>query len=208
MEIALSKFCGPDDVITPILAEDEEIRKRLQYRGPQNFRVPFHDFGIRDFARFAIGKTGKTRFYNHMKAKLVKQFISDDIWNSYFKFCIERNPFDRCVSNYYWIHKKPPRPSFLEHVNLHTTNLKSGGYYLYTIDGEVAVDRIYKFEHLAEDLEDARQTIGLPSPLELPKAKSKYRKNKAHYRTIIDRESKSKISSIFSEEMQLLGYEW
>ena len=37
IEIALSKFCGPNDVITPISPEDEATRKELGYRGPQNY---------------------------------------------------------------------------------------------------------------------------------------------------------------------------
>ena len=31
IEIALSKFCGPDDIITPISPEDEAIRRRLVF---------------------------------------------------------------------------------------------------------------------------------------------------------------------------------
>lgn len=42
IEIALSKFCGSEDIITPILpAEDERKRKQLGYKGQQNFKVPF-----------------------------------------------------------------------------------------------------------------------------------------------------------------------
>lgn len=208
VEIALSKFCGPGDVITPILAEDEKIRKELGYRGPQNYHAPLRNWGLSDFARFATGRRVKRLFKSHTSARVAKQHLSKEHWDTYFKFCIERNPFDKCVSYYYWTHKKPPRPTFLEHVNLHTNKLKGGGYYLYTIDDEVVVDRICKYENLSADLEDARQAIGLPSPLELPQAKSGYRKDRSHYRTMIDKASKSKISAIFSEEMQLMGYEW
>jgi len=36
-EIALSKYVGPDDVVTPISEEDEATRAKLGYRGPQNY---------------------------------------------------------------------------------------------------------------------------------------------------------------------------
>ena len=39
-EIALSKYAGPEDVVTPISDEDELTRSRLGYRGPQNFLEP------------------------------------------------------------------------------------------------------------------------------------------------------------------------
>ena len=37
IEIALSQFCGPEDIITPIHPDDEAIRRSLGYPGPQNF---------------------------------------------------------------------------------------------------------------------------------------------------------------------------
>ena len=40
LEIALSKHCGPEDVITPIMAKDESYRKSLGYRGAQNYHLP------------------------------------------------------------------------------------------------------------------------------------------------------------------------
>ena len=44
IEIALSKHCGPKDTITAFLtSEDEEIRRNLGYRGPQNFVLPERD---------------------------------------------------------------------------------------------------------------------------------------------------------------------
>ena len=36
MEIALSKFCGAEDVITPI-GQFEEERKSRKFLGPQNY---------------------------------------------------------------------------------------------------------------------------------------------------------------------------
>lgn len=40
VEIALSKFLGPDDVVTPILdPADEALRRRLGVCGPQNYKA-------------------------------------------------------------------------------------------------------------------------------------------------------------------------
>lgn len=51
-EIALSKFCGPDCIITPITPADEELRKSLGFRSSQNY--------IRD---------DRIQYFNHMTAK-------------------------------------------------------------------------------------------------------------------------------------------
>jgi hypothetical protein len=37
IEIALSSICGKDDIITPISKEDEKIRSKMGYIGPQNY---------------------------------------------------------------------------------------------------------------------------------------------------------------------------
>ena len=44
IEIALYQFCDPDDIIIPITPEDEFVRKKLGYRGPQNYNSPFKLF--------------------------------------------------------------------------------------------------------------------------------------------------------------------
>jgi len=59
IEIALSKYCGSNDIITPISDEDEEIRRQLGYRGPQNYLYPIHDYGVRDYIR--VMRKGKKR---------------------------------------------------------------------------------------------------------------------------------------------------
>lgn len=58
---------------------------------------------------FNIGKISKTfldllkkyKFYNHMPAIFVKNRIPNRIWNEYFKFTVERNPWDKAISFYY-----------------------------------------------------------------------------------------------------------
>ena len=35
----------------------------------------------------------------------VREKIDKEIWNSYYKFCFERNPWDKTVSNYFWSKK-------------------------------------------------------------------------------------------------------
>lgn len=33
-----------------------------------------------------------------MPAALIRQQVGDDVWNSYFKFCVIRNPFEKAIS--------------------------------------------------------------------------------------------------------------
>ena len=209
IEIALSKHCGPDDIITPISPEDEETRKGLGYPGPQNYLSPICSYGIGDLAMLLLLCRKKLRFYNHITAKEVRTRIGEQVWNRYYKFCFERNPWDRVISHYYWCYKSEPRPAisyFIESRKL--LSLKRRGYELYTIDGKIAVDKVCRFESISEELEDIRRQLGIPEKLELPRAKSNYRKDKRSYREILSEGERDKISELFRDEINLLGYEF
>ena len=100
VEIALSKFLGPKDVITPISPEDEVTRRDLGYRGPQNYRSKFWEYSYADLVKLVSKGEWKEKFYNHISAFQVRGLVGEQVWNTYFTFCIERNPWDRVISHY------------------------------------------------------------------------------------------------------------
>jgi hypothetical protein len=209
IEITLSKFCGAYDIITPISPKDEQTRSALGYRGPQNYLAPLSDYTFRDWTRLLRKGAKKRRFFNHMSAKEVRGYIKRTMWDSYYKFCFERNPWDRVTSLYYWRCGSKPRPTIAEFVKSDAPLvLKRRGYYVYTINGQVAVDRVCRFENLSEELEAIRTQLGIPEKLELPRAKSGFRKDKRSYRDIFGDEEKVKIAELFRDEINLLGYEF
>jgi len=208
IEIALSKFCGPDDIIARISSRDEKTRRQLGYPGPQHHLAPLREYSPRDLVTALFKAKRKQKFYNHMSAAEIKRYVGDDTWNRYYKFCFERNPWDRVVSLYYFVHKTEPRPSISDFiVSGAPLILKHRGYDLYTLDGQVAVDRVCRFEQLAEEMETVRQEIGLPTPLELPHAKSGYRRDKRPYSELLNEQDRQAIAEMFAEEIQLLGYQ-
>jgi hypothetical protein len=190
IEIALSSICGPRDIITPISPEDERLRLSLGYRGPQNCR----------------GMNG-VKFVNHLSAEKVRLGIDKKTWDQYYKFCFERNPWDRLISMYYWRNKSEPRISISEFLASETPLLLiKKGRDLYTIKGEVVVDKICLFENIAEELEQVFSCLGITRRIELPRTKSKFRKDKRHYRDILSTEEQKKIADIFHVEIERFGY--
>jgi hypothetical protein len=210
IEIALSKYCGPEDIITPISPPDEETRKSLGYPGPQNYQpYPLSAYSLRELARYFIKGKRKLKFFNHITASELKPLIDEHIWDQYFKFCFERNPWDRVISQYYFQFKDKPRPPLPEYLRMDDVMiLKRWGYYLYTIDDEVVVDKIYRYENLAQELEALRQQLGISEKITLPRAKTSFRTDKRGYDEILDEADKERIQQIFRDEINLMGYRY
>jgi len=207
VEIALSKYCGERDVITPIFPEaDENLRKSLGYRGPQNYRIPFRRYSRRDWMG-AMRQRQRLAFYNHAPASFIKSHVAPGIWQSYFKFCFERNPWDKAVSFYCWKNQQEPRPAIADF--LHSDLFAAmPGLNLYTIDREIVVDRVCAFERIQEEMRDIAAIVGLPETPELPRAKANVRKDDRTYREILGEQGRREIARLFGREIELFGYSW
>lgn len=207
IEIGLSKFCGEHDIITPIYPEeDENTRRSLGYRGPQNYRIPFRTYSRGDWMT-AWRRRERLAFYNHAPASYIKRHVAPDVWQSYFKFCFERNPWDKAVSLYWWENQQEPRPAIGDFI-------RSGqlaampGFDHYTIDQKIVVDRVCAFERLREEMQEIAKLIGLPETPDLPRAKANARKDSRSYREVLGEQGRSEIARIFGREIALFGYSW
>lgn len=212
IEITLSKYCGAEDTITPLTPEDEEIRKSLGYQGPQHYHAPASDYTLQDLVRLIFNKKRRRKvlFHKHSSASVVKPIIGNEAWNSYFKFCFERNPWDRFISFYYYkttLLNLDPRPTISEFLRSpYPLDLKRKGIDIYTIDGKVVVDRICRFENLVDEMEKVRTQLGIQDKLVLPHAKSNFRPAGQSYHELLNTEQREEIARIFHEEIELLNY--
>ncbi len=206
VEIALSKICGEQDVITPITPKDEQQRRQLGYRTAQNYRIPWQKYNRKDWAKFFLYQR-RPAFFNHMPAKYIKRNLTKEVWDSYFKFCIDRNPWDKIVSDYYWRGEKAGYSSIMDYLN---SGLRGRiiGYDMYSEYGIPIVDKVYRFEDLDEVMLDLNDRLQLNGTLQLPdyKAKSGFRKENSHYRDILTAEEVKLIQQIYAREIDFLGY--
>ena len=209
IEIALSGACGDDDIISPLSAADEKTRSSLGHRGPQHHLATARQFGITDALKLLATGRRKSRFYGHMPARKIRALIGDEIWNEYYKFCFERNPWDRVISLYYWRCKSLPRPTLSEFMaSGDLKRLKQKGHDLYSLDGQVAVDKVCRFEDIPAELEGIRERLGITEELTLAEAKSSFRRDNRSYRDILDAEQQAIIADMFSDEIKLMDYEF
>ena len=203
IEIALSDFCGEHDIITPIIKQDEDLRSKLGYRGPQNYVSNYSEYQISDWINyfFKYKFKRKKEYYHHIPANRVKRMIGKDKWDLYYKFCFERNPWDRVISQYYW-RTQEPRPnikSFLK--SRHFKDLIKRGRKVYTINNKIVVDKIYKFEELEKSIMHIKDRLNLPRDLILPITKSTTRKNKGSYKNILSNKERDYIGRMFNDEI-------
>jgi len=149
-EIALSKFSGPTDIITPIEKVDENTRAELGFRGAQNYKMPLGE-ALRqpkyERLKTVLKRSLPYKYFNHIPAKEAKQKLGQETFDASFKVAIVRNPFDKLVSQYFWFTRStssPPgfdtwlreRPGFINDNNIQ-----------YFIDGENIIDFYIRYEN-------------------------------------------------------------
>lgn len=212
LEIALSQFCGERDIITPINEADENLRKELSYRGPQNFRVLSSEHAPKN--ERSLSARRKIGYYNHMPAEQVRPLIGTTLWDEYFKFCFERNPWDRAISIYHWrTRDHHPRPSLLEFLRYGSEkvpykgrNIKLSNFGIYSIDEEIVVDHVGLYENLDSELERIATLLNLPKEINLPRAKGTSREDRRHYREVMGYEERSIVAQACAKEIAHFGY--
>ncbi|NER79781.1 MAG: sulfotransferase family protein [Leptolyngbya sp. SIO1D8] len=208
IEIALSKFCSHGDVITPIKGDnDDHIRQELGFIGPQNYYTSRCFYTKRDWLGFLF-KGQQKEFFQHATAEFVRDNIEPEIWNTYFKFCFERDPFDKAISRYYWSTRNAQhKPEMTDYLNSARVKFLSN-WKTYTINDHLAVDFVGRYETLADDLAMIGKTLGLPGELSLPQAKTGYRSNRKHYSQVLDSQARTRIELACAKEMQAFDYSW
>ena len=149
---------------------------------------------------------GRQKFYNHIPAQLVKSRVSARLWKTYFKFCVERNPWDKTLSHYFM-------QKYRSHGQLSLKDyFERKGFCLnhpiYTDQrDQVLVDRVVKFEALNDSLSALFADLNIPfSGVLSVKAKSEYRDNRAPYREMLSDEQRGIVAKVFAKEIAMHGY--
>ena len=184
--------------------KDSKIRKKLGYRGPQNYFIPFEKYSKFDFFKAAV-RLRPISFFNHASAAYIKKYIDKEIWDSYFKFCFERNPWDKVLSWYYWRYKTEPRTAISDFIRSKEARIIKG-ISLYTISSEIVVDKVFYYEQLDQSMNEISNRISLGEKIALPDAKRCYRKDKRSYKEILSQKDIEIIAKIYAREINCFQY--
>jgi len=210
IEIALAKICGPDDIITTIGYKDEAKRREIAGRGAQNHLLPFSKFGKINWLKYLFRGKRPNLFHEHISAEDVKALIDKDIWDSYYKFSFDRNPWDKFVSFYHWSTRKKDKDLSIDEFIAQGKAIEYKGFDLYTVGGTQPIDQVFKYENLSEALEIISEKLGLDEKLKMPKyvAKGGIRKDKSHYSKVLSDYAKRKIELLAAREIAFMDYKY
>jgi hypothetical protein len=232
IESFFSDVCGQDDIITTLWHHEPAF-------SPRNFTGYFNPIPevVKRYkgCGFSV-HAGNEHTYNNFKNKIkfhegmpawqIKCRTSKKIWNSYFKFTIERNPWDKCISRYF--HSKSVFESkykkslsfedwfsYFENrlKNPHTTRAwGSEAPYNYPRyadpwNNKILVDKICRYENRDTDLIEVFKHLGIQTQnFENYKLKTHYRTDRRHYSEFLNSYYVQRIRDIFQKEIDLLAY--
>lgn len=206
VEMALSRHCGPLDIVTPIHARDEAARlaQGIRARNFVTLESGFRPEPDPERQEAMLKSSGtypvvqRAQFHNHMPASAIRELAGPRIFDSYFKFAVERDPCDRLISYYFWLGRDRTQ-SFRDFVaGFETTSNRSRC----TIDGRLAVDRLIRYDRLESGLREVLLPLGVPWDGTLPRAKSGLRPKEATVEAMFDDEllalAKERMADDFS----------
>ncbi len=166
----------------------------------------------------------RRRWFDHMPAKLVKRQLPADVWDSYFKFCVIRNPFEKVVSAFHFfqwmetrgLHKMSVGPAVSEierfrqwvavDVGKKRTILDRA---CYTIGDEVCVDYFIRYENLQHDVDEVSKRLEIETgERELPNLVSRQRASQSPIAEYYDPATRKIVEQVFDFELRYFDYQF
>ena len=183
------------------------------------------------------GDTTGYTWFNHMPAARIRELVGNEIWNSYYKFTIIRNPFEKLVSDFWMLEKFRKNYKLRKKIKCFIDSffdqgdpidratgkteierfrswiLKDGPLQefdrdKYLIDGEECVDYFIYFESLYEGVKTVCKTLGIPfTPEQMPSYKAGIKNTQHPTEDYYDQETKEIVQNLFAWEINRFGYE-
>tara|TARA_B100000575_G_C23108690_1_gene640162 strand:+ start:524 stop:1180 length:657 start_codon:yes stop_codon:yes gene_type:complete len=150
----LLKFLGNDDIVSK---DDKYPYQNSTYETKiSKFLLSLN---LKEFS-----KKFQKNFGPHESALQVKKIVGSKIFDNYFKFCVEREPVDKCIS-YYFMRKNSASSSIDRKKMTWEKFVKKKRFpvdtNLYTDDDKLLVDKIIKYENIEEELYEILSNLGL-----------------------------------------------
>lgn len=219
IEAYLSSVCDKDDVFSEIWPANinHQPRNFSGYFNPfpevhSHFVASRYGHTVRSFAEDLRGTlrhfSKRKMFINHLPGRVIRCRVSSRVWNSYFKFCVERNPWDKCVSKYHMVKGRSGKSLLFEEF-IRRNSLPSNISRYTDEHGKLLVDRVLRYEKLNQELSDLFFMLKIPFEGVLGvHEKASFRSDKSGYQHYYDSASAEIVRSKFAHEIDLFNYEF
>jgi len=145
----------------------------------------------------------------HLSASQARSRYGEDVWNSFIKFTVVRNPWDRVASM--WVtgswhftldYDHPCDREFLAQLRPHPNEKYPSLQYHEILDE--SLDYVLRFETLQADLTRMLSERGL-APVTLPRVEASYR---GHYADYYTPEAAEMAGAMFRKDINHYGYKF
>ncbi len=208
IEVFLSKICGAGDVVTPLTPN--EIG-----HVPRNFRGLFNPLLEILAGRGTTWKPTLTNFfqrykyYSHLPARMGRHRAGAEIWNTYYKFCVERNPWDKSLSHYHMINTMRGGGLSLDAYLAKGKFCWNTHIYLDFDEQTCLVNRVLDYDRLDEELAEVMGKLNIPFCGKLnERSKANLRSDRRHYREVFSDNQAEQIRSAFAKEIAIHGFKY
>lgn len=149
-------------------------------------------------------------FYNRMPASEIREKLGPTLWDRYYKFCVERNPWEKALSYYYMEkYRLGGRLSLDEYLSGDIFPVNYSRYTEPGNPGQIIVDRVIEYECLSEGLSEVFSRAGVPFKGRLNVyAKAEYRNDHRPYQEVLSPAQAERIRDLFAVEIALHGYQF
>jgi hypothetical protein len=153
---------------------------------------------------------------------LDNKFITQEIWDTYYKFIIVRNPYSRAKSDFLWLEGdsgiKDSFSNFLlskgkfkniltvkDYRNYRGDHLNTQYDYFFINGNEIAYNRVLRFENLETDLKSLCEDLELKNHF-FNKKINVAKKTKKHYSYFYNKSKIKLLSLVFKNDLEFLNY--
>jgi len=147
-------------------------------------------------------------FNSHSSVSKIQSIIEPVIFDSYHKFVVVRNPFDRFVSRYLYfkkINKKFHNYEFIEFLKWDLTSgrIANNQYqFLLNKDGKIGVDTILRFENIDTDFKKLIEKFNFKNE----KLTRLNYTNNDNYKSFYTKECKNLIYEYCKKDLEFFNY--
>jgi hypothetical protein len=154
-----------------------------------------------------------TVFWNHIPLLELKNHVSEEVFKTYFKFCVVRNPYEKMVSLFHFFrgpidinHYKSEFEKFVkDKYNYNTNDL---GKTMKNKEDPPIFDFFIRYENLVQDIESVCKKLGIEDYdlKKLPTFRSECREKRMPYQYYYTEETKRIVYERHKIEFDYFGY--